>query len=242
MEPQMNTGDHHMNTKRMAVSLLASVVMSVLALAASASQTWAAEPSRPWATVGSVGTMGKLTTTCPPGGIVLSIAINQCSPPADPPILEFEGARVALPVIPTYWIPVSPPLTLYKEKAVIRYNIVAVDGLFQSGDNIRMKVRFLDIGDNSQLILKLIEFNPQSGVSATRMTFDSNLYAASSSYQEQELLTSSWTEFDFSQYAYYIEATMTRSFYRLPGNDSALSLTEIVGPGLESIQLEKISP
>jgi len=231
-----------MNTKRMMFSLLASFIMTGLALMGCASQTWAAEPSRPWTTVGSVGTMGKLTTTCPPGAIILSIAINQCSPPADPPILEFVGAKVALPVIPTYWIPISPPLTLYKQTAVIRYNIVAVDGLFQSGDNIRLKVRFLDIGDNSQLILKLVEFNLQSAVATTRMTFDSNLFAASSTYQEQELLTSSWTEFDFSQNAYYIEATLTRSFYRLPGNESALSLTEIVGPGLESIQLEKISP
>jgi hypothetical protein len=74
------------------------------------------------------------------------------------------------------------------------------------------------------------------------MTFDSNLYTASSSYQEQELLNSSWTEFDFSQYVYYIDATMTRSYSQVPGSDSALSLTDIVGPGLESIQLERISP
>ena len=125
---------------------------------------------------------------------------------------------------------------------MIRYNIVAVEGLFQSGDNIRMKVRFLDTGNDSQLRLKLIEFNPQSGVATTQMAFDSNLYTASSSYQEQELLTSSWTEFDFSQYVYYIEATMTRSYYQVPGTETALSLTDIVGPGLESIQLEKIFP
>ncbi len=234
-----------MNTRRITVSLLISLMMSVIAVAASASQTWAAEPSRPWTTVGSVGTVGKLTTTCPPDVIILTLALTplgQCSPPAAPPILEFVGARVALPVIPTYWIPVSPPLTRYKQTAVIRYNIVAVDGLFQSGDNIRMKVRFLDTGNDSQLVLKLIEFNPQSGVATTRMTFDSNLYTASSSYQEEESLTSSWTEFDFSQYVYYIEATMTRSYSQVPGSDSALSLTDIVGPGLESIQLEKIFP
>ncbi|MGH9751978.1 MAG: FG-GAP repeat protein [Blastocatellia bacterium] len=40
----------------------------------------------------------------------------------------------------------------------------------------------------------------------------------------------------------YIEATLTRSFSQVPGSDSALSSTDIVGPGLESIQLEKISP
>jgi hypothetical protein len=130
-----------MNTKRMAVSLLISLAMSVLVVAASASQTWAAEPSRPWTTVGSVGTVGKLTTTCPIEGIILFIAINQCSPPADPPVLEFIGAKVALPVIPGYSPPVSPPPTRYRQTAVIRYNIVAVEGLFQSGDNIRMNVR-----------------------------------------------------------------------------------------------------
>lgn len=238
----MNKGDQRMNTKRMTVSLLVSLVMSVLAVTASASQTWAAEPTRPWTTVGSVGTVGELTTTCPPVFTPRSllIRIGQCSPPADPPILEFEGATVALPVIPGYSPPISPPPTRYTQKAVIRYNIVAVGGLFQSGDNIRMKVRFLDTGNDSQLLLKLVEINLQSGVATTRMTFDSNLYAASSSYQEQELLTSSWSEFDFSQNAYYIEATLTRSFYQVPGADSALSSADIVGPGVESIQLEKI--
>jgi len=125
---------------------------------------------------------------------------------------------------------------------VIRYNVVAAEGLFQPGDSVRMKVRFLDTGDDSQLIVKLIELNSQSGVATTRLTFDSNLFAGSSSYQEQEALTSSWSEFDFSQNVYYIEATMTRSFDRVPGASSAISSTDIVGPGLESIQLEKLSP
>lgn len=232
-----------MNTKRITVSLLVGLVMSVLAVAAGALQTRAAEPARPWTTIGSVGTVGELSTTCPPVALpgALLIGINQCSPPADPPTLEFEGAAVVFPIIPGYSPPVSPVPTRYKQKAVIRYNVVAVEGLFQSGKIIRMKVRFLDIVDDSQLLVKLVEFNLQSGVATTRMTFDSNLYAAGSSYQEQGMLTSSWSEFDFSRNAYYIEATLTRSFNRVPGSDSALSSVDVVGPGLESIQLEKVS-
>ena len=233
-----------MNTKRITVGLLASFVMSVLTVAAGVSQTWAAEPSRSWTTVGSVGTMGNLTTSCLTGSLTqLPILFGQCSPPADPPILEVVGAKVALPVIPGYIPPIVAQYpTLYKETAVIRYNVVAVEGLSQSGNSVRIKVRFLDTGDNSQLLVKLIELNLQSGVATTRLTFDSNQYAGSSSYQRQEALTSSWSEFDFSQNAYYIEATLTRLFLRISGSPSAHSSTDIVGPGLESIQLEKISP
>jgi hypothetical protein len=234
-----------MNTKRITVSLLASLVMSALAAAASASQTWAAEPSSPWTTVGSAGIVGALTTNCLSVNVFSwpPIQFNECSPPADPPTVVFEGAKVALPVITGIIPPVgADPAILYREMAVIRYNVVAVEGLFQSGDSVRMKVRFLDTEDYSQLLVKLIELNLQSGVIATRLVFNSNLYTSSSSYQQQEALTSSSSEFDFSQNAYYIEATMTRVFQRIPGSPFAHSSTDIVGPGLESIQLEKISP
>jgi hypothetical protein len=157
--------------------------------------------------------------------------------------VEFEGSKVAFPTIPGENPPViGQPPTLYKHKAVIRYNVVAVEGLFQSGDSVRMKVRFLDTGDDSQILVKLIEINLQSGIATTRLTFDSNLFAGSSSYQQQEALTTSWSDFDFGQNAYYIEATLSRSFSSFPGADHALSSADIVGPGLESIQLEKISP
>ena len=235
-----------MNTKRMTFNLLTSFVMLLLTVAASASQTMGAEPTRPWTTIGSVGTVGALTTTCPKPILTFildPILINSCNPPADPPIVEFGGARVSLQTIPGSLPPaIAAPPILHKERAVIRYNVVAAEGLFQPGDSVRMKVRFLDTGDDSQLIVKLIELNSQSGVATTRLTFDSNLFAGSSSYQEQEALTSSWSEFDFSQNVYYIEATMTRSFDRVPGASSAISSTDIVGPGLESIQLEKLSP
>ena len=234
-----------MNTKRITVSLLVSFVMSVLTVAASASQTWAAESSNPWTTVGSAGIVGPLTTTCLSVDVLSSSPIQfiQCSPPAAPPTVEFVGAKVALPVITGTLPPViaDPPI-LYRERAVIRYNVVAVEGLFQSGDRIRMKVRFLDTGDNSQLLVNLIKLNLQSGVITSQLFFNSDLYTSSSFYQQQEALTSSWSDFDFSQNAYYIEATMTRTFRRIPGATSAFSSTDIVGPGLESIQLEKISP
>jgi hypothetical protein len=243
-EMAMNTGDQYMKTKRITVSLLISLVMSLLAVAAGASQTLAAEPSRPWTTVGSVGTTGNLTTTCLTGTLTQPpIQFGQCSPPADLPILEVVGGKVALPVIPADnpLIATRPP-TLYKETAVIRYNVVAVEGLFQSGDSVSMKVRFLDTGDNSQLLVKLIELNLQSGVATTRLAFDSDQYAGSSSYQQQEALTSSLSEFDYTKNAYYIHATLTRVFLRITGSPFARSLTDIVGPGLESIQLERISP
>ena len=67
-----------MNTKRMMCSLFASFVITGFVLIACVSQTWAAEPSRPWTTIGSVGRVGS------------------CSPPADPPILEFVSVTVSL--------------------------------------------------------------------------------------------------------------------------------------------------
>ncbi|MGH9766904.1 MAG: hypothetical protein ACREAB_05655, partial [Blastocatellia bacterium] len=85
----------------------------------------------------------------------------------------------------------------------------------------------------SQLLVKLIELNLQSGVTTTRLIFNSDLYTSSSSYQQQEAMASSWSEFDFSQNACYIEATLTRVFQRIPGSVFAHSSTDIVGPGLE---------
>src|SRR6185436_14477223 len=137
MESQMNTRDQRYNTKLVRISVLVGLVMTGLAVAASCSYTWAAEPSRPWTTVGSAGTVGELSTTCPllavPG--LRLVPGNQCSPPADPPRLVFEGATVAFSVIPASSGPVAD-LILQKEQAVIRYNVVPVEGLFQAGSSM----------------------------------------------------------------------------------------------------------
>lgn len=98
------------------------------------------------------------------------------------------------------------------DSAVIRYNVVAVDGLFEQY-MIGMKVRFLDEGD-AQVIAKLIEVDIATGAEVTRLTFDSDAAPVSSGYHAHEVFADcSWPKepFDFVRKAYYIEATLTTS-------------------------------
>jgi hypothetical protein len=119
---------------------------------------------------------------------------------------------------------------LDSDSAVIRYNVVAVDGLFNDGLQAafpRMTVRFRDNGSNNRVIVRLKRAPIDGGNSVTVLRLDSNDYAGSSSFQTQSV-TACGDEafsFDFASYAYYIEVTMSRT--SLP-----------VTPGLASIKLD----
>jgi hypothetical protein len=105
---------------------------------------------------------------------------------------------------------------LVGEAAVIRYNVVAVDGLFEKGNTpllpkpTRMTVRFRDNGDNNHLIVRLKRVSLTTGDIDTLLTLDSNNYAGSSSFQTRTVGCGAF-DFDFSTHAYYVEATMTRT-------------------------------
>jgi hypothetical protein len=119
---------------------------------------------------------------------------------------------------------------LESDQAVIRYNVVAVDGLFNEGIPAafpRMTVRFRDNGSNNRVIVRLRRAPIDGGNSVTLLRLDSNDYAGSSSFQTQSV-TACGDEafsFDFANFAYYIEVTMSRT---------ALPVT----PGLASIKID----
>lgn len=116
------------------------------------------------------------------------------------------------------------------DAAVIRYNVVAVDGL-EGGQGLlwpQMTVRFRDNGNNNRVVVRLRRASIDGGTTEILLTLDSNDHAGSSSFQTRTVGTcgsGSNFSYDFEQYAYYIEVTLTRT--SLP-----------VTPGVASIQLD----
>lgn len=108
----------------------------------------------------------------------------------------------------------------------IRYNVVALPGL-EGGQGPRMTVRFRDTGHTDRVLVWLKEYNVNTGASITRMTFDSNNFAASSLYQTKSVSMCSWPwKYDFNNKVYYIETSITK--------DATVFFSN---PGLASVQL-----
>jgi len=126
----------------------------------------------------------------------------------------------------------GPLAYLASDSAVLRYNVVAVEGLFATSGPLPTRTiltaRFRDNGDNNHVVVRLKSqrlTGPDAGDIATLMTIDSNDYPGSSSFQTRSI----WCDgggfsFDFVNYAYFVEVTMTRT---------ALPIT----PGLAAIQI-----
>jgi hypothetical protein len=111
------------------------------------------------------------------------------------------------------------------DSAVIRYNVTAVDGLF-GVKSARMAVRFRDEGKSARVVAQLIEVDVLTGAEVTLLTFDSDDSSVPvlSGYHMYDVCGGG--PFDFTQKAYYIEATLTTSSF-------------VVGSvaGIEAIQL-----
>jgi hypothetical protein len=117
-------------------------------------------------------------------------------------------------------------------RAVVLYNVVAVDGLQANNGPLLvhpvMKARFRDNGANNRIIFRVKRVDLNTGATQTLMTMDSDNYAGSASFQTREVGCGNSFTFDFSNHAYYVEATMSRT--NLP-----------VTPGIASIQLGRSS-
>lgn len=106
----------------------------------------------------------------------------------------------------------------------IRYNIVAIPGL-EWGDGQLMTVRFKDTGSDSNVLVRLHQYNSETGTDTVLWTFNSNDYESSGSYQTRTIASCGWSwGYDFNTNAYYIEANIVRSAYS-------------ANPGLASIEL-----
>ena len=99
--------------------------------------------------------------------------------------------------------------------AVLIYNVVAVNGL-QAKNGVLpvhpiMIAKFRDNGANNHVIVRLRRVNLANGQVHNMITIDSNNYAGSSSFQTREVGCGNNFTFDFSQYAFFVEVTMTRT-------------------------------
>lgn len=96
--------------------------------------------------------------------------------------------------------------------AVLRYNIVSAPDLEDAGANVAMKVRFRDNGANARVVVSLKRYSMDNGGSYTMLTFDSNDMPSSTVYQTATVQDGcSGPHFDFQNYSYYLEVTLSRT-------------------------------
>jgi hypothetical protein len=175
-----------------------------------------------WTTVGSAGTVDEADT----GKVVLqgsTVAFPEILPPL-PTIASANAetnAQIALPTVTT--------------TATVRYNVTAVDGLFEAGNHLGMTVRYRDDGGWAQVLIRVYEQDIHTGATALLLSFDSNAFATSPNYQTQGVSVArpAWG-FDFNQKAYFIEATLSKT-------SSAISI-QGGRPGLAIIKLNRFYP
>jgi hypothetical protein len=176
--------------------------------------------NKAWTTVGSAGTVDE----------------------ADTGKLVFQGSAVSFPELVST-IPTAPitqaakaeasavfPLPTQTTTATIRYNVTAVDGLFEPGSELGMTVRYRDDGGWAQVLVRLYEQDIYTGATRLMMTFDSNAFAPSPYYQTQGVgVTLSYPQFDFSQKAYFIEASLTKtsSLISINGGNPGLAIIKL---------------
>jgi len=182
-------------------------------------QTQTPNYNKIWTTVGSAGTVDETDASkvfFDRGGVQMGHPLE--NPPAANQEKTADDALIAekSAVIPSQ-----------TESAVIRYNVTAVDGLFDlpqadppSASEIHLSLRYLNAGSNAQVVARLIEVDFTTGVETVRLTFNSNSFATSNDYQVQFVGECGplWS-FDFKLKGYYIEATLSRS--SIVGNSAA---------------------
>ena len=93
-----------------------------------------------------------------------------------------------------------------------------------------MTVRYRDDGGWAQVLVRLYEQDIYTGLTKLMLTFDSNAFIPSPYYQTKGVgVPLPYPQFDFSQKAYFIEATLTRT-------SSSISINA-GNPGLAIIKL-----
>jgi hypothetical protein len=131
--------------------------------------------------------------------------------PASASLVTFTDGRVELKA--------SAPVG---SVAKIRYNVLPVGDLNQKLTDIEFRqfaVRFLDNGEGARVLLTLKQYNMSTGLVTTLMTFDSNLSAPSSTYQEASSQGNPHFDFTFgdsqgfnpNDSGYFIEAQLIRT-------------------------------
>jgi hypothetical protein len=92
---------------------------------------------------------------------------------------------------------------------VIRYNVVAVDGLF--GDRgVTLTARFFDREDTDRVVISLKRIELDTGAISTLVTLDSDAFDASDQFQVESVCNED-VRFDFFRLAYWVEVSLTKS-------------------------------
>lgn len=119
---------------------------------------------------------------------------------------------------------------LSSASGIIRYNVVAVDGLLENGGfpvpHIRMAARFRDPDAASRVTVTLRRTRISDGFTANvpGVSLDSNNFPVNGGFQTRNTVCASTLAFDFVNYVYYVEVILTRA----PG---------AIAPAIESIQI-----
>ncbi|MFN0109235.1 MAG: hypothetical protein ACKVZH_10320 [Blastocatellia bacterium] len=108
-------------------------------------------------------------------------------------------------------------------RAIIRYNVTAVDGLFSQPGPVSwpaLAVNYRDDGDDARVLVYLREYefgaNPMNPALNTRIVFDSDLYPVSGDYQTRSIGNcGEFTKFEFvpnnqNARAYFLEVHLIR--------------------------------
>lgn len=93
---------------------------------------------------------------------------------------------------------------------VLRYNVTAVDGLFNNAANGFMRVRVRDTGAGANVLVVLRRSNLAAGGIETIATFDSESVAAGSGFQTPADVPFNHA-FDFTSYVYWVDVTLNRT-------------------------------
>jgi hypothetical protein len=119
---------------------------------------------------------------------------------------------------------------LSSASGVLRYNVVAVDGLLDTGagpvpSHIRMTARFRDPDAASRVTVTLRRTRISDGFTANvaGVTLDSNNYAPGG-FLTRSTMCASTQLFDFVNYVYYVEVVLTRA-------------PNAIAPAIEAIQI-----
>jgi hypothetical protein len=166
-----------------------------------------------WTTVGSAGTLvqadlAKVTLH----QSIIQLGTELAPPPATAAVAD--APRADLVTLPT-------------TQAVVRYNVTAADGLFNTPPfayELRLRCR-------GQISAKLVEVDLASGTENTRIQFNSNNHNA---FEDQHAFESAGdpphsVPFDFGNKAYYVEATLTASAIAI-GHPAAISIIQVSAP------------
>ena len=113
----------------------------------------------------------------------------------------------------------------------IRYNVVAVNGVFGGERNTKtMTVRFADNGAAAQVIVRLIQLNISSGVFSTLVELNSNDFTPSGVAQKQSRnFNCDGPEFDFVKNIYFVEVQLKKTAV---GGNPLIRAIQICGNGI----------